>query len=702
MSVRQVQNPAVLPAFPTPSTGKVRPGSDPVSDFTQILRGSLSPSGFSPGQRALDAASDARAVARNLDNRAAVRASAEANRPVGTDNFSERTPDLGSAENADFDEPGGSILPRVRDEGDLPEDDRLQTLDPRDCALEAAAVQAVSAREMAAMAAASAAQTADARKTTESAQGVLSSEGGEVSPISSTSGISATDSGEGLPVLPGSLRQLLRNVPTPALTEVESAAVEGLAGDAEAGSSGDSRASAAITAAGANLVSSRNTASKSALNPTTSSAEASSRSSMAANFSASGGVSEADGAIGVTIPVENSTAVRAESDLRSQRSIVGSQSSGVVVGSSNPRLLESGGESRVPVKPDLSGLRIAAEQGGGAGTGRDASLASLLTPSGKDSPLSLPAAPVSTENATVDVLPRPQGGPQLSSPLAFAPADKPVLNPASINQSGQQTARRVAQEAGASPFQNFYGESGAGFSNSAASGFSAVGGADPDRGQVASQDKTEPVSLRGTQDAQRGNQVMQPPVTTVDTAELGADSDSGARQQDATFSNGDSRWMADASAASGAQSTAPNAAPLAPARPAAVEMSRTEFWDHIREMVQRVRSENPSHLAVEVRLQDGATVGIELRMRPTGLEASFRSESPALLRGLESQWAGFLAKDAPSLQIANAAFENRSSLGNFGDSGRGGRELREQMEDNAANAALADRKNSGTGNKPRK
>jgi hypothetical protein len=126
-------------------------------------------------------------------------------------------------------------------------------------------------------------------------------------------------------------------------------------------------------------------------------------------------------------------------------------------------------------------------------------------------------------------------------------------------------------------------------------------------------------------------------------------------------------------------------------RPVA-ETSRTDFWDQVRELIQRVRSENPSHISVEVRLQDGATVGIELRMRPSGLEASFRSESPALLRGLESQWAGFLASEGPGLQIASAAFENRSGLGNFSDSGRNGRELREQMEDNAANAALSGRR----------
>jgi hypothetical protein len=130
-------------------------------------------------------------------------------------------------------------------------------------------------------------------------------------------------------------------------------------------------------------------------------------------------------------------------------------------------------------------------------------------------------------------------------------------------------------------------------------------------------------------------------------------------------------------------------------------MSQSEFWDQIREMVQRVRSQNPSHLSVEVRLQDGATVGIELRMRPTGLEASFRSESPALLRGLEAQWAGFLANDAPNLQISHAAFENRSSFGSFSDSGRSGRELREQMEDAASNAALSGKRSDGKNSRGR-
>ncbi len=119
-----------------------------------------------------------------------------------------------------------------------------------------------------------------------------------------------------------------------------------------------------------------------------------------------------------------------------------------------------------------------------------------------------------------------------------------------------------------------------------------------------------------------------------------------------------------------------------------VEVNRADLWDAVREAVMKVSSENPSHISVELRLGDGSSVGVELRMGASGLEASFRSESNALLKSLESQWGGFLSKESPDLRVASAVFEGRSSFGTFSDSGRNGRELRQQMEDSADAATL--------------
>jgi hypothetical protein len=119
-----------------------------------------------------------------------------------------------------------------------------------------------------------------------------------------------------------------------------------------------------------------------------------------------------------------------------------------------------------------------------------------------------------------------------------------------------------------------------------------------------------------------------------------------------------------------------------------VEVNRAEIWDAVREAILKVSSENPSHISVELRLSDGATVGVELRMGASGLEASFRSESNALLKSLESQWGGFMSNESPDLKVASAVFEGRSSFGSFSDSGRNGRELRQQMEDSADAATL--------------
>ena len=122
---------------------------------------------------------------------------------------------------------------------------------------------------------------------------------------------------------------------------------------------------------------------------------------------------------------------------------------------------------------------------------------------------------------------------------------------------------------------------------------------------------------------------------------------------------------------------------------APVHVNRTEVWDAVRESILKVVSENPSHISVELRLDDGSSVGVELRMGASGLQASFRSESNALLRSLESRWNGFLSSEQADLKVASAVFEGRSSLGNFSDSGRNGRELRQQMEDSADTASLS-------------
>jgi hypothetical protein len=119
-----------------------------------------------------------------------------------------------------------------------------------------------------------------------------------------------------------------------------------------------------------------------------------------------------------------------------------------------------------------------------------------------------------------------------------------------------------------------------------------------------------------------------------------------------------------------------------------VRVNRAEVWDAVRESILRVASENPSHISVELRLDDGSTVGVELRMSSAGLQASFRSESNALLKTLESRWNGFLSGESPDLKVASAVFEGRSSFGGFSDSGRNGRELRQQMQDSADAAAL--------------
>ena len=78
-------------------------------------------------------------------------------------------------------------------------------------------------------------------------------------------------------------------------------------------------------------------------------------------------------------------------------------------------------------------------------------------------------------------------------------------------------------------------------------------------------------------------------------------------------------------------------------------------------------------------------------MGASGLQASFRSESQPLLKVLESNWAGFLAKETAESKVVSAAFEGRSGFGEFSNNGSGAGERRQQFEDNSAAALLGSR-----------
>jgi hypothetical protein len=117
--------------------------------------------------------------------------------------------------------------------------------------------------------------------------------------------------------------------------------------------------------------------------------------------------------------------------------------------------------------------------------------------------------------------------------------------------------------------------------------------------------------------------------------------------------------------------------------------SNVEFWKVISDAVQRVRSENPRHLAVELRLGDGSSVGLELRMGATGLEASFKSESHGLLKALESQWSSFVERTSSEpVKVASSSFEGRTGA-DINSGGGDARERREALEDSSSAGALS-------------
>jgi len=78
-------------------------------------------------------------------------------------------------------------------------------------------------------------------------------------------------------------------------------------------------------------------------------------------------------------------------------------------------------------------------------------------------------------------------------------------------------------------------------------------------------------------------------------------------------------------------------------------------------------------------------------MSSAGLQASFRSESQTLLKSIEAQWNGFVAKETADLKVVNASFEGNSNFGagNFSQNGTSGGDRRQQMENNAASASLS-------------
>lgn len=122
-----------------------------------------------------------------------------------------------------------------------------------------------------------------------------------------------------------------------------------------------------------------------------------------------------------------------------------------------------------------------------------------------------------------------------------------------------------------------------------------------------------------------------------------------------------------------------------------VQTRSSELFNVVQNALERARSENPSHLAVEVTLDDGSSFGLEVRMGTSGLQASFRSESQPLLKALESNWAGFLAKETAESKVVSAAFEGRSGFGEFSNNGSSAGERRQQFEDNSAAALLGAR-----------
>jgi hypothetical protein len=138
-------------------------------------------------------------------------------------------------------------------------------------------------------------------------------------------------------------------------------------------------------------------------------------------------------------------------------------------------------------------------------------------------------------------------------------------------------------------------------------------------------------------------------------------------------------------------STAARASQLVSSKPQVlppVHIKSGELFGVIQNALERARSQNPSHLAVEVTLEDGSVFGLEVRMSASGLQASFRSESQALLKALEGNWSAFVAKETAESKTVSATFEGRSGFGEFSNNESNAGDKRQRFEDNASAASL--------------
>ncbi len=658
MSVRQIQDPAVVSPLPVQPAVGSRSRTDERSDFVEVLRGSLPASAIRKPDLARIASP--RAVDRPASRPDPIQTRVGDSRESAASR-AEAGHDESYAGDAEY-----SILPRLSEEGDLPVDERLAVADPRDAALDAAALEAAAILVSA----------------TVSNPGLPTSAQNEGEEAASFGGGESAGLAIGPHMEAGSLKQALCALPPGA-----SESVVGLESQVPLNEASGNVADGADSRVSKNQPLGRVASTPSSVRSDIANSQ---------NAAISGGTRQ--------VP----TRLRGIAD-----STVGQQgisTSGVFTQSSGlnqPR--PSGGFGQVPVVgQDLPQSSTASEQGSAmptpassaSGLG-EAPFSPIPSPTVSNSVLdssvssrlnSLSASVPNQNPPSLGVLPRVvvkapvAGGVEtgLISRSTVVAEDKSSAGPKST-----QAASDVSLQTGMNPLR----DADLAALGRRQNGFVKAVSARESSGEVLQipAEKNESVQSHGTGGASEGRQVMQPPSTNLGLNDFASNSNSGSERDGSFFLGGNTRGMVDPMGAPAVQNGNSSASAAHNASPAA-EVSPTDVWDRIREMIQRVRSENPSHLSVEVRLNDGASVGIELRMRPTGLEASFRSESTALLRGLESQWAGFLAQEGPGLQIASAAFENRSSLGHFSDSGRNGRELREQMEDNAANASLSGRR----------
>jgi hypothetical protein len=113
------------------------------------------------------------------------------------------------------------------------------------------------------------------------------------------------------------------------------------------------------------------------------------------------------------------------------------------------------------------------------------------------------------------------------------------------------------------------------------------------------------------------------------------------------------------------------------------------LWREISDVVRRVSSQDPSHLAMNLRLSDGSVVDLDLRVVNSGLHATFKTESRELLATLESRWSEFMERNHPNLRLVSSVFEGNVGL-DLGFSHNGNGQQRETLEDFVASSGLSD------------